>query len=105
MQRPATRPKLEFEGGFDEREAFEARARGHRSHVCVVLSGGERYAVAFYDPVRLQQDLEEETAAGHACIADPGMIVLPEITLEHMQRAVEQLVDQGYFDSLRPIPS
>ena len=35
----------------------------------------------FYDPVRLQQDLEEEVKAGRPLIAEPGMIVIPEITL------------------------
>ena len=103
MQRPATKPVLEFEGGFGEREAFEAKGRGYRSHVHAVLPTGERYAIVFYDPVRLQQDLEEEAKAGSPHIADPGMIVVPEITLENMHDAVERLVEDGYFDSLRPM--
>jgi len=103
MQRPATRPTLEFAGGFDDREAFEASARGYRSHVCVVMPSGERYPVVFYDAVRLQQDLEDEAKSGCPYIADPGLIVLSEITLENMQEAAERLAGEGFFDSFRPL--
>jgi hypothetical protein len=94
---------LAFEGGFDERAAVEAQARGYRSHVAVEFADGERYSVVFYDPVRLQQDLHEEIRAGSTCIAEPGLIVIAEVTLENMRLAVDRLVREGYFEALRPM--
>jgi hypothetical protein len=54
--------------------------------------------VFFYSPERLAQDLEMDTKAGHPYIAEPGLIVIPEVTLAYMQVAVEQLYEQGYFE-------
>jgi hypothetical protein len=97
------KPRLIFEGGFDERDAFESRARGYRSHVWVQLADGERYPLVFYDAVRLQQDLEDEAKSGNPYIAETGLIVLQEVTKENMELAVFRLVQEGYFDSLRPV--
>jgi hypothetical protein len=96
-------PELIFEGGFGDRDEMESRDRGYRSHVCVKLASGERYPVVFYDADRLQQDLEVEAKTGNAFIAEPGLIVLPEVTLQNMQKAIEQLAKQGFFECLRPI--
>ena len=95
------KPQLIFEGGFDEREATESRDRGYRSHVWVELASGERYPVVFYDIVRLQQDLEHEAAEGNPFIAQPGLVVLLEVTKENMERAVCCLAEDGYFELLR----
>ncbi len=59
--------------------------------------------MVFYDPVRLSQDLEEDAKFGHPCIAEPGMIVIPEITMERMNQAVAILVAEGYFSNLQPM--
>ena len=97
------KPELIFEGGFDEREAVECRDRGYRSHVWVNLANGERYPVVFYDSVRLQQDLKDEEKSGSPFIAEPGLIVLPEVTRENMEKAVCRLADDGFFEALRPM--
>jgi len=93
---------LEFEGGFCDRDEQEARDAGYRGGVTVSLGPGRRYSVTFYDPVRLAQDLATEKSAGAACIAEPGMIVVPEVTKENMRMAVEQLVGEGFFETLKP---
>jgi hypothetical protein len=95
--------KLIFEGGWDERAAFEAEARGYRSHVCVEFPNGTRYPVLFSDPVRLGQDLEEMTKRGEPFISDPGLIVVSRVTLEIMQIAVERLYAGGFFEHFRPL--
>lgn len=97
-----SRPQVVFENGFDAREAAEARDRGYRSHVWVEFASGERFPVIFYDPTRLQQDLDDEIKQGSPFIAEPGLIVLPEVTRENMEKAVFALVDEGFFDALRP---
>lgn len=98
-----TTPTLIFEHGFDERKQAEARARGYQSHVYVQFADGSRYRVVFYDCVRLQQDLEYEVSSGTMCVADPGMIVLPEVTLENILKAVQKLARDGYFPNFRPV--
>jgi hypothetical protein len=95
--------KLVFEGGFSERDQFEARARGYRSHVVAQFVSGEQYPLVFYDPVRLKQDLEDEGNGHTPVIAEPGLVVIPEVTLEMMEGATQRLVDEGFFDALKPI--
>ncbi len=58
------KPQLVFSLDFDERVAFEAAGRGYLSCVHVALPDGTRCPVVFYDPIRLQQDLEDEGPAG-----------------------------------------
>jgi hypothetical protein len=96
---------LLFEGGWSERDASEAEARGYRSHVTAVLPDGRRYALVFYDPVRLRQDLQEESRLGRGYIAEPGMIVVDIVTRARMQVAVDQLLGDGFFEGVRPLSS
>ncbi len=94
-------PRLVFKYPFDEAAAYDAEARGYLAYASVELSDGRRYPVVFYDPVRLQQDLEVEADEGRAFIAEPGMIVVPEVTLARMQDAVERLFQAGFFDPFK----
>ena len=96
-------PKLVFDYPFDERSQFEAKARGYLSHAKVQQSNGAFYPVVFYDPVRLGQDLESEVSTGRKCVADPGMIVVSEVTLENMTAAINKLTEEGFFNHLKPI--
>jgi len=97
-------PKLVFDAPFDERSQYEARDRGWVGTACVQTADGATYRVTFYDTVRLAQDLEYEVESGRMCIAEPGLIVLPEVTLENMETAIRSLAEDGYFDNLRPVP-
>jgi hypothetical protein len=95
-------PKLVFDASFDERAQFEAKSRGYLSNVYAQQSDGSMYPVVFYDCIRLAQDLEYEVSTGRMCVADTGMIILPEVTLECMKIAVKKLTDEGYFKQCRP---
>jgi hypothetical protein len=92
-------PRLVFEHGFDERAQFEASGGGYVRDVRVALADGTSRPVVFYDPVRLSQDLEYEAQIGRMCIAEHGMIVVPEVTLANMQTAVIALAREGWFDA------
>ncbi len=96
---------LLFDYDFDERSQYQANARGYLSHVRVQLPNGKVYPVIFYDHVRLGQDLGEEVKLGNGFVADPGMIVLDEITLVKMQRAIDRLELEKFFEGLAPIAS
>jgi hypothetical protein len=93
--------RLIFEGGLDDFDAFNAQGAGYRGAVMVELDGGSRHSVVFYDAVRLQEDLDEDAKQGDPFIAEPGMIVLVEVTLENMKKAVARLQKQGYFARLQ----
>jgi hypothetical protein len=92
-------PKLVFRHPFDAMAAHDAEVRGYLGYAAVELKDGKRYPVVFYDPIRLQQDLEVETGEGRAFIAEPGMIVIPVVTLVRMQEAVLRLCQIGFFNS------
>ena len=96
-------PRLIFKEEFDDRFAFEVAQKGWCGIAVVELPNGDRREVFFYDPVRLAQDLEVGMRSGEPFIAEPGLIVIPEVTLTYMNEAVNRLFDKGYFESLTPI--
>jgi hypothetical protein len=53
--------------------------------------------MSFYDPIRLNQDLEEEIKFGKAGLIEKGLIVLEEVTKENIEAAVNQVDIEGYF--------
>jgi hypothetical protein len=96
---------IHFPDWFDERAEWEAEHKGWLPGVTVELADGSRYPVFFYDPVRLSQDLEADANSGHPYVAEPGLIVLPQVTRAAIGEAVGQLVGSGFFDRLRPLPT
>lgn len=96
-------PKIHFGEDFEERDAFEAAMRGYISHVTIETEEGTHYPVFFYDPIRLKQDLESGLSFGKPCIGEPGLIILPSVTIENIHTAIQYLWKQGYFSHLKPI--
>jgi hypothetical protein len=94
---------IHFPADFDERAEWEAASKGYLGGVVVELEGGERYPAYFYDPVRLGQDLEADAGCGRPYAAEPGLIVVPEVTPAAIRAAVVGLARDGYFRHLRPI--
>lgn len=91
---------LEFEFGFD---AYDDAARGYCSHVLVTIENGNTYRIEFDTPDNVQSELRQRLKIGEPCFYAVGLIIIPEITLEYMQKSVEFLVGQDYFESLQPI--
>ena len=98
-----TYPLLSFTCDFNDLVAFEIEQKGFFDHAVITLEDGTRYKVHFYDPDRLAVDLKTELKIGKACIAEPGLVIVPRVTLSDMQAAAKQLANEGYFDSLKPI--
>lgn len=90
-------PTLIFTCEMDERAEWEIEQKGFFAHAVVVLPEGRKVPVFFYDPVRLAQDLESDLEHGHKCVAEPGMIVIPAVTIDNMRAAVAELYASGYF--------
>lgn len=94
-------PTVIFPEGFDERAEFETPHKGWLS-AHVEMNDGTRYAIYLSDPVRLQQDLAENAQLGRPYLAEPGLILLPEVTAEAIRETVQSLCEQDFFGHLRP---
>ena len=95
---------ISFPDGYDDRLEFETPSKGYLRDVVVQLEDGSSYKLFFIDPIRLQQDLQADAADGRDYYAEPGMVVLPEVTTETIQKAVAALWREGFFRSLKPLP-
>jgi hypothetical protein len=62
------------------------------------LSDGTKHPLTFYDPTRLAETLADEAQAGRPYFAEPGVIVLSEVTRDRMEAAVRELARDGFFD-------
>ncbi len=94
--------QLRFPEWYDERAEWEVASKGWLQGAVVAFSDGARYSVFFYDSVRLGQDL---VAEGRGYIAEPGLIVVPELTRAAMTEAVAALVADGFFRTQMPLPA
>src|SRR5689334_131412 len=103
MSSTANDVTVSFPEDFDARDQLEMTARGYLSDVTVRLGGGRTYSLVFLDVVRLRQTLEDDTALGRPYFAEPGLVVLPEVTRDAVLRAVEGLRRDGYFKHLKPL--
>ena len=72
---------LSFTCDFDERTESEIQQKGRFEQAVVRLPDCSTVRVCFWDPIRLTQDLEADLKSGRSCIAEPGMIVVPEVTV------------------------
>jgi hypothetical protein len=87
--------QLYFEDGLDE---HDANVRGYRSHVWAELDDGARYALTFYTVGRLVESLDYDADAGRPFFTEPGLIIVPEVTLAIMEAAARALARDGFFD-------
>lgn len=93
-------PTLIFKCEFDDQTEFEVEQKGWFEAVAVRLPSGAEISLAFFDPVRLAQELDAEVASGRSCVAEPALIVIPQVTRANMARSVIELYESGYFDAL-----
>jgi hypothetical protein len=87
---------------IDERGADEMPMKGW---VCIRVEAeeGKYYEVDFFDPVRLQQDMESDIENGKPCFAEYGaLVVVPEVTVEAVERSVLYLWQNGHFNYWKP---
>src|SRR3954452_7186606 len=82
---------LSFPEGFDEQAEFELPYRGYLPDVTLELEDGTRHRLSFIDAARLQQGLTDNVRMGRHYFAEPGLVVLPEVTTEAVQQAVQGL--------------
>jgi hypothetical protein len=103
MKEQTIYPRLIFSQELTEYNKFEAKSRGYLNFARVQISESHTYEIEFYDLVRFQQDVESDFISGEVCVANQKIVILPEVTLENMERAIRKLSAERYFDSLQPL--
>lgn len=96
-------PKLLFSESFSSKDMERAKSNGRLTHVVVELANGERYPVLFYTLTGLSEELTAEETIGNQFVAEPGMILVKEINMEIMLRALQVMEKQQYFCCMRPL--
>lgn len=96
MKKNRNVPYLLFASDWTERDDFETPLKGYRNDVLVELPDKRKFAVSFYDVVRLRQVIEDEKM-----IAEIGLIILDEVTKTRMEEAVYKLWRENYFEHFK----
>jgi hypothetical protein len=89
----------------DERSVGETLLKGW-SRVHVRVNSTTKYELHFTDLVRLQQDAEASAAEGDPCYAEPGLVILTEVTPVAIEAAVRFLWEhkkKSFFSYLKPV--
>ena len=100
--------EIEFPGGYfgDWKEGdpmtgeMDTPTRGCLD--VVVRIDEARYAVHFYDPVRLGQEMAEE-AERRGFASELSVVVLPEVNTAAIRSAIAALAEEGFFRKLMPL--
>ncbi|HEX8204350.1 MAG TPA: hypothetical protein VF590_27980 [Isosphaeraceae bacterium] len=94
--------RIAFPEGYDAQAEFEAPFRGYLPDVAVLSEDGSRHRLAFIDPARLEQNLADHVRMGRPYYAEPGLVILPEVSTEAIREAVQGLWDEGFFGKVPP---
>src|SRR6516225_5260619 len=92
-----------FPPEFDDRAEYEMELRVHLNGGQVELADGRRFPIFFFDPVRLSQELAGVVAEGDVVVAEPGMVVIPDVTRENILKAIDRLIAQRFFDHMKSV--
>jgi hypothetical protein len=88
---------------FEETTALDLARKSYFRQIIVDLPNRSSIPVCFSDPARLAQALETNFKARKHCVAEPGLIILQQITAENMIIAVTELYHAGYFANSSPL--
>ena len=100
LRNHAEYPRLVFAHDVDERDIAP---HGYRGDVVVELVGGDSFPVYFYEPDAIREELDARRQSGFGqFVAEPGLVVIPEMTLAAMKSSVLELIEVGYFTHLKP---
>lgn len=101
LQADACYPRLVFANDVDERDMAP---QGYRGDVVVEFANGEAFPIFFYEPAAVGEELDSRAKWGFGrIVAEPGLIIIPEISVANMKSSVLELIETGYFTHLRPI--
>lgn len=93
-----TYPTFKFENEFTPVDEFEMPLKGFRDDIIVNCPNGMSYKLCFYDNVRLSQELDIEEV-----IFYEGLVIVKEVNLENIEKAIRKMWDYDFFKKLKPI--
>ncbi len=94
-------PRLVFV--YDVHE-YDMAPYGYRGDVVVEFANGDSFPIYFYEAAGVQEELEDRKKSGFGSfVSEPGLVIIPKITLESMKTVVAILVEIGHFEHLVPI--
>jgi hypothetical protein len=88
---------LVFPEWFDD-HAWEVESKGWFGEAKLTFTG-KSYRINFYDPVRLAQEIADELERGSPFF-EPNLVVVPSVTRQDMETAVQFLMQSGQLSSL-----
>ncbi len=91
-------PTFKFEHEFTSVDEFEMPLKGFRHDIIVNCPNGMSYKLCFYDNVRLSQELDTEDV-----IFYEGLVIVKEVNLENIEKAIRKMWDYDFFKKLKPI--
>ncbi|MCB9765964.1 MAG: hypothetical protein H6739_39685 [Alphaproteobacteria bacterium] len=97
-------PKLVFAPSYGEQDARESESKGYCDRARAEYSDGSFIPLVFYDPVRLKEDVRLLSEGGRKFLGNPGLIVVKRVTQEYMERALEGVHRERFFDNLVRLP-
>ncbi len=68
-----------------------------------VTNEGVRYHLSFFDLANVRQGLEEAERSGRVHFSEPGMVAIAAVTENNIRQAVKTLIDEKFFDTLKPV--
>jgi hypothetical protein len=94
--------QIQFPDEFSDNDLmqFEVEAKGYLMGVSIIFEGYISYNLAFYDSARLKQDIEEELQRS-GYFFKSNLIVVPKVTRDCMQKAIDDLFASGEFKWLK----
>lgn len=92
---------IEFPEYFDD-EAPIIEAKGWFGELTIVI-GERRLRPTFYDPVRFAQECRDDLEGEYGYFAVGALIVVPSVTRQNIEYAVERLSRANFRDLLDPL--
>ncbi|HZF52542.1 MAG TPA: hypothetical protein VE093_28000 [Polyangiaceae bacterium] len=89
----------DYHGQWEEECVF----KGWLAGVKVRIEDDRVYALTFVDIHRLAQMLDDQVATGLAHYAEPGLVIVTELTRSNIEASIPHLVSEHFFDALCPI--
>jgi hypothetical protein len=100
LHESAEYPRLVFENDVHD---CDIAPLGFRGDVCVEFTSGETFPIYFYEPIAVQEELAARSKWGLGCyVSEPGLVIVPQITIASMKAVVAELLEIGHFKHLMP---
>lgn len=87
--------KLVLPYDLTEQDLFEISHKGWLSAEVETIDG-RRFPVNFFDLVRLEQTIIDTLQQNVPCFTEPGIVVVPKVTLESINRCLVYLSEADF---------